>query len=278
MLQDNSVRNLQYDREIRVAQQPRFDPTVFEGPTSITSVPREPQGNLRIPLPVSTIENQPTNGSRTYIPLSGYDILADLPSVHIEQTFELNATLTSVSSENRYTVRSPFGDAIFSASESSTSNHRLCWGSNRPFQMHILDKTHQEALSLHRELALGMLCCQPKNLEVWAPPGDLLGRIVQIPSVLVPEFVIENEFHDHLYRIEGQNNAGFCCFCPPKETYFKIYNGNDMSASIHRKWSQRSSQYTTNIYYSDPSMDIKSKALCLGAAFLMEYLYFQSKF
>lgn len=278
MLQNNSVQNLHYDSEIRVAQQPRFDPTVFEGPTNLTSVPREPQGTVRIPLPVSTIENQPITGSRTYIPLSGYDILADLPSVHIEQTFELNETLTSVSSENRYTVRSPFGEAIFAASESSTSNNRLCWGSNRPFQMHLLDKTHQEALSLRRELALGFLCCQPKNLEVWAPPGDLLGRIVQIPSVLAPEFVIENEFHDHLYRIEGQSNAGFCCFCPPKETYFKIYTGNDMRASIHRKWSQRSSQYTTNIYYSDPTMDVKSKALCLGAAFLMEYLYFQSRF
>lgn len=210
--------------------------------------------------------------------MSGYDILADLPSVHLEQTFELNESLTSVSSENRYTVRSPYGEAIFAASESSTSQHRLCWGSNRPFQMHLLDKTHQEALTFRRKLALGFLCCRPRNLEVWAPPGDLLGRIVQIPSVWAPEFVIENEFHDHLYRIEGQSNAGFCCFCPPKETYFKIYTGDDMRASIHRKWSQRSSQYTTNIYYSDPNMDVKSKALCLGAAVLVDYLYFQSKF
>lgn len=275
MLQDNSVQNLHFDSEMRVAQQPRFDLT---GPTSVTADPRESQANYRIPLPVSTIENQPANGSRTYIPLSGYDILLDLSSVHIEQTFELNESLTSVSSENRYTVRSPFGEAIFAASESSTKNNRLCWGSNRPFQLHLLDKTHQEALTFRRKLALGHICFHPKNLEVWAPPGDLLGRIVQIPSLWAPEFVIENEYHDHLYRIEGQNNAGFCCFCPPKETYFKIYTGNEMRASIHRKWSQRNSQYTTNIYYSDPNMDVKSKALCLGAAFLMDYLYFQSSF
>lgn len=43
----------------------------------------------RIPLPVSTVE-QSARGGANFLPLSGYSFLVDLPSVHIEQTFELN--------------------------------------------------------------------------------------------------------------------------------------------------------------------------------------------
>lgn len=120
-------------------------------------------------------------------------------------------------------VRSPIGDAIYAASEYSTSNNRLIWGSSRPFQMHLIDKTHQEALLLHKKLALGFMCCQPKCLEIWVPPGNLLGRVVQAPTIMVPEFYIEDGATGNpIFCLEGPTNSGFCCFCLPKETYFRV--------------------------------------------------------
>ncbi|KAH8348051.1 hypothetical protein KR084_003453, partial [Drosophila pseudotakahashii] len=272
MLQNDAVRTLQYDSEIRVAQQPSpSEPRVYDSHISITSQPR-PE-TPRIPLPIATV-----TGSRTFIPLSGYDCLADLPSVHIEQTFELNeaiivlnpAALTAVSSENRYVVRSPLNDAIFAASESSTEKNRLLWGAGRPFQMHLLDKTHQEALVFRKKLALGSLCCQPKSLEIWIPPGNVLGRVVQSPTFMQPEFFIEDESSGQpIFCVEGPANSGFCCFCLPRECYFKIHSGGNMRASIDHKWLASKSQYTTNIYFSDPKLTAKERALILGSAFLL---------
>lgn len=75
----------------------------------------------------------------------------------------------------------------------------------------------------HRKLSLGFMCCQPKSLEVWIPPGNILGRIVQSPTITVPEFYIEDgATNQPIFCIEGPSNSGFCCFCLPKETYFKV--------------------------------------------------------
>lgn len=135
----------------------------------------------------------------------------------------ISLALTSVSSENRYIVRSPLGDAIYAASESSTSNNRLLLGAARPFQMHLLDKTHQEAMLLRKQFALGAMCCHPKNLEVWTPPGNLLGRIVNSPTFLRPEYFIQDGVTgEPIFCIEGPEKAGFCCFCLPKESFFKV--------------------------------------------------------
>ncbi|EDX06567.1 phospholipid scramblase 1 [Drosophila simulans] len=275
MLQNNAVRTLQYDSEIRVAQQPSpSEPRVYDSHISITSQPRPEAPRIPLPVPIPTV-----TGSRTLIPLSGYDCLADLPSVHIEQTFELNDALTGVSSENRYVVRSPLGDAIFAASESSTGKDRLVWGADRPFQMHLLDKTHQEALVFRKKLALGSLCCQAKSLEIWIPPGNLLGKVVQSPTFMQPEFFIEDESTRQLvFCVEGPVGSGLCCFCLPKDCYFKIHSGGNMRASIDHKWMASKSQYTTNIYFTDAKLTAKERALILGSAFLLEYLFFQTRF
>lgn len=120
-------------------------------------------------------------------------------------------------------IRSPLGDAIFAASESSTEKHRMIWGAARPFQMHLLDKTHQEALVFRKKLAMGVLCCQPKTLEIWIPPGNVLGRVVQSPTFTQPEFFIEDgNTNQPVFCVEGPRNTGFCCFCLPKECYFKV--------------------------------------------------------
>ncbi|XP_070069955.1 phospholipid scramblase 3 isoform X2 [Drosophila takahashii] len=145
--------------------------------------------------------------------------------------------------------------------------------------MHLLDKTHQEALVFRKKLALGSLCCQPKSLEIWIPPGNVLGRVVQSPTFMQPEFFIEDESTGQpIFCVEGPANSGFCCFCLPRECYFKIHSGGNMRASIDHKWLASKSQYTTNIYFSDPKLTAKERALILGSAFLLEYLYFQTRF
>ena len=227
---------------------------------------------MRIPLPVSTVSSTDI-GNSTYIPRSGLDFLERIPSIHIEQTFELYDMSTAVS-ENRYTIRAPSGDAIYAASESSRPKHRLFLGAGRPFGMHLLDKTHQEALTLIRKMPCGLFCLPfvGERLEIWAPPGDFLGCIKEIFSVLSTEFVVENGNQDKLFRISGPALN----FCTPKELHFKVlsYDSLTQKGSITRKWNTDISTYTMNIYYSDPNMDPKVKALFIGSAFLLVYLYY----
>lgn len=129
----------------------------------------------RIPIPVSTIEGGGGPGRiSSYIPESGLDFIRGIPSLHIYQTLELNDSLTALSSENRFSVRTPFNDTIYVATESS---ERPYLGAARPFRMHILDKTNQEAVVINRKMGLGLLCCTfvPQSVEIWLPPGNLIG-------------------------------------------------------------------------------------------------------
>lgn len=85
--------------------------------------------------------------------------------------------LTALSSENRFSVRAPFNETLYVANESSKSRDRTYCGAGRPFAMHLLDKTNQEALVIRRNMGFGLMCCicVPQNVEVWLPPGDLVG-------------------------------------------------------------------------------------------------------
>lgn len=184
---------------------------------------------------------------------------------------------STIASENRFTVRSPSNGAIYAASESSNSNDRMFFGSARPFTMHLLDRTHQEALTLHRRVSCKFLCCtcQPQFIEVWVPPGDLIG-IVRERFSLINEFIVEDSNREILFRIVGENSFS-CCF--PAETHFRVLSGDALTqkGNISRIWNTDISTYSLNIYFVNSELDVKNKALLLAAGFLFEYKFFQKR-
>lgn len=86
--------------------------------------------------------------------------------------------------------------------------------------MHLLDKTHLEAITFKRKLALGILFCKPQYIEVWTPPGNLLGRVKETFSCFTTEFIIENTNGDIIYQIEGPPKL-LCC-CVQKEIHLRV--------------------------------------------------------
>lgn len=129
--------------------------------------------------------------------------------------------MTTISSENRFTVRTPGNEAIFGAFEGSTARDRMIWGSSRSFMMHLSDRQHQESLTLRRVFGLRCFClpirCQ--KLEVWMPPGILLGTVKEKFSLLTREFVIENEQSQVLIRMSIPFRSSLCM---PKESHFRV--------------------------------------------------------
>ncbi|XP_055687144.1 phospholipid scramblase 4 [Lutzomyia longipalpis] len=278
MLQGDGVRNLESTNYI--SQQTRAEPILYrEDQGIITAQPKPPQINPH-GLSISTVQvGESTIGSPVipFIHRHGIDTLRGQPSVHIQQTFELIGN--PVSSENRYTVRAGSGEAIFYASETSSKNNRLFWGSSRPFSMHLTDKTNRESLTLHRKWGVIPFCgtCIIGNsVEVWTPPGDLLGYVEEGYSLTTCDFVILNSHKEIIYHIAGPRSfTGYL----PKEVGFRVLSPDYLTqvGTISRTWNADVSMYSLNIYFTDQDLDVKNKSLFIGAAFLAEYMYFQTR-
>jgi len=210
------------------------------------------------------------------IPVSGLDILSTAEQLHIQQTVELNDLLANEASENRYTVKVPQGDTVYYASEQSSSCQRLCFGPSRSFTLKMYDQTQQEALELRRRLACGncSLWCYLQAMEVWVPPNELVGTVEQKMNLNMPLFLVYNRMREPMYWIEGP--AMCACLAFGKDAHFKIYNSDRTTqvGSINRQWDQIQLAYNLCVHFPGRSIDTKRKALLLGAAFLLEYMYF----
>lgn len=178
--------------------------------------------------------------------------------------------LNTVSSENRFTIRGPFNEALFVALESSSSSDRLLWGSSRQFDMHLLDKTHQESLLLERrhECSFVCCCCRSEHMFIILPPGDVIGFIEEEFSLFSTELILRNSAAEALYRITIPKNYKFYM---PKEHTFRVMSGDGLTqkGTIVRKWNTDTNLYTTNVYFTDPDLNVRLKSLYIGAAFLL---------
>lgn len=229
-------------------------------------------------------------GGAQILPYSGLDYLVGIPSVHFHQAYELNEcefefllykscqnifpylfkALNTVSSESRFTIRGPSNEALFVGLERSNAKDRLCWGSSRPFDMHLLDKTHQESLILERrhECSFVCCCCRSEHMFIIQPPGDVIGFIEEEFSVFSTELSLRNSAGEALYRISVPKHHKFYM---PKEHSFRVMDGEGLTqkGSIVRKWNSDTNLYTTNVYFTDPDLNVRLKSLYVGAAFLL---------
>lgn len=257
-----------------------LDLPVFYDHTAITSQPTsgmDTESVVRRPIPVSTIDWQTTNVSQ-FVPLTGLDFLIGAEQLLVQQTIELHDLLRNVESENRYTVKVPRGETLYYASESSTSCQRMCFGTTRSFIMTLYDQTQQEAMQFRRRLACGgcIFWCYLQVLEVWIPPGELIGVIQQQISPSTPTFLIYNKDNSIIYRIEGPSTCA--CTSLGKDAHFKVYSSDGMTqvGSINHQWDQILADYHLCVQFPSRSIEARHKALLLGASFLLEYMYYQS--
>jgi hypothetical protein len=252
-------------------------PVISEPPSLTREQERLNQGTRR-PIPVSTIDWQSSMTSHLS-PLHGLDFLLDVNQLIIQQTVELTDLMSTLESENRYTVKVPRGETIFYATESSKSFQRTCFGSSRAFTMRLYDATQQEAIQFKRRLACGSCCSifpYLQELEVWVPPGEFIGKVVQNINATKPSFSVYNKRYDVIYKVDGPDSAFGCLL--NKNLNFQIFSndGSTQIGSIIHQWDQVQVAY--NLYMQLPGSENNSrhKALLLGAAFLLEYMYFES--
>ncbi|KAL1492380.1 hypothetical protein ABEB36_010634 [Hypothenemus hampei] len=190
----------------------------------------------------------------------------------IQQNCDLTDLLADT--ENRYTVKIPAretSEPIYYATESSTSCHRMCFGSGRAFNLRLYDTSDQEAMSFTRRLACGYctFCFHLQKLEVWVPPGELIGLVSQKWQALKTCFEVCNKHEQVLYVIEGPNS--FSCF--HKTGIFQIFtsDGSTQIGTIVHQWDPVSVRYQLLLQMPSSITDNRHKALLLGSAFLLRW-------
>jgi len=225
-------------------------------------------------IPVSTVDWQSTTRSQ-FIPINGLDFLIGVASILIQQTVELGDMMSSLESENRYIMKVPGGETLYMATELSSPLQRLMCGAKRGCTISMADHTRQEALTLTRRMAFASCCfpCRLQEMQVLAPPGEYLGRIVQVWTMNTPLYLIKDNNDELLFLIEG---PAISACCGKLDVEFKILSGDSMTqqGTISHRWEETAANFIMKVTFPTMAADPKVKALVIGAAFLLEYTYF----
>jgi hypothetical protein len=87
--------------------------------------------------------------------------------------------------------------------------------------MHMMDRQHQEALTMSRVFGCRLFCLPMKMqaMEVWLNPGVLLGIVQEKFSLTDRLLVIESERGQELFRVRIAFGHAMCM---PKEYHFRV--------------------------------------------------------
>ncbi|XP_015784441.1 phospholipid scramblase 2-like [Tetranychus urticae] len=189
-------------------------------------------------------------------------------------------------SGNNYHIKNRMGRQIYSAIEDTTFFTRCCCGPMRPFNMKITDDEEREVINLYRPLACKH-CCFPgclQSMQVTAS-GVACGYIEQTWSLWQPRFNVCDASGETVLRIKGPSctfSLGpFDLFSCCRDVKFKVLtrDGKHEIGCITRQRSALTEEILPTINHFSISfpmdLDVKIKAVLLGACFLIDFMYFE---
>lgn len=216
----------------------------------------------------------------------GLEYLTMIDQLIIKQKKEMLEAITAVmgagfETSNKYKIKNVLGQNIYKAKEDTDCCTRNICGPARPFDMVILDNAEREVLHLNRPLRCDSCCfpCCLQELEVSAPPGDVIGYVKQTWSCMKPKFDIMDADGNVALIIEGP----WCTFSCGGDVEFKVLtpDGETEVGKISKQWSGLLKEAFTdadNFGISFPmDLDVRCKATLIGAVFLIDYMFFEKE-
>ncbi|XP_014278612.1 phospholipid scramblase 2-like isoform X2 [Halyomorpha halys] len=210
----------------------------------------------------------------------GLEYLTTIDQLLVHQKVEILEAIIGFETKNKYAVKNSLGQKVFYAVEDSDCLTRYCCGPLRPFDMKIFDNFSNEVIHLYRPLACGSCCfpCCLQNLEVYAPLGTLVGTVEQEWSILIPQYNVKNAAGDTVLKIVGP----CCTFSMCGDVEFQVFTlDGEVVGKITKQWSGLLKEMFTdadNFGITFPmDLDVKLKAVMLGACFLIDYMFFEKK-
>ncbi|XP_013922292.1 PREDICTED: phospholipid scramblase 1-like [Thamnophis sirtalis] len=209
----------------------------------------------------------------------GLEYLSQMDQVIVDQQPELMEMISGYESCNKYEVKNPTGQWIYFAVEENDDYNLYRYGTARSFIIKLFDSTNQPVMQLSRNFHC-ICCCFPcicclQKLEVQAPLGTVIGYVKQKYYVCTPRFVIQNEAGENIVKLVGPN----LCNVRFRDVPFEIIPLNQKSAigKIIRKWKgfaiETTSGASTFITQFPMDLEVKTKALLLGACFLLDFMF-----
>ncbi|CAG2164454.1 unnamed protein product [Oppiella nova] len=251
-------------------------------------MPPEQQGfpmqNMGYPPPVAPpytqpMMSQPTAPSEQWmnVPIGipncppGLEYLTQVDQLLVHQKVELLEAFVGFESANKYSIKNSLGQKVYHAVEDNDCCTRNCCGPIRPFDMKILDNNQQEVIHLYRPLRCdSCLCpCLLQQMEVTAPPGNIIGYVTQEWSICVPKFRVEDA------------SGPVCTYGVCGDIEFQVLSrdGSVAVGKITKQWTGLIREAFTDADHFGISfpmdLDVNIKAVLLGACFLIDFMFFE---
>ncbi|KAG5331950.1 PLS2 scramblase, partial [Acromyrmex charruanus] len=241
---------------------------------------------LQPPQPIATAPPQPGASilppggwlppNMTYPP--GLEYLMDLEYLFVNQKIELLQAFTGWETKNKYVITNNRGELIFYMAEESGICWRLCVGKYRSCEFFIYDKNQHEVLRMIRPFRCDGCCCPCylQVLEVYSG-NTLLGSVTQEWSLWRPKFYVRDASGQPVLMIKGPL-IRFCI-----DVIFKVKSMDEKHrvGMIRKHWSGFAREMFTvsdmfGIHFPR-DLDVKIKAVLLGACILIDFMYFEQE-
>lgn len=194
--------------------------------------------------------------------------LSSTSGLVIAQKKEWGEILTGFETKNKYEVMDTEGQPLYTAFEIGGSFIlRTFLRGLRPFEIRVLAPGQQLILQLKRSFRFYY-----HQVEIFDAQGVLLGKIDRQFSILRRKYTVSDSNGRLLFELFGPALHPW--------TFNIIKDGTEIG-KITKKWSGLLKEAYTDadnfgITYQ-PQLETKSKALLLGAVFLIDFVHFEGK-
>jgi uncharacterized protein YxjI len=227
--------------------------------------------------------------AETLVPVDcppGLEYLTLIDQLIIKQKVEMLEALSGMmgmgfETSNKYKIKNSLGQNVYKAKEDTDCCTRIVCGPARPFDMVITDNGDREVLHLQRPMRCQSCCfpCCLQSLEVCSPPGTTIGFVNQCWTCIKPKFEITDGDGNVALVILGP----WCTYSCAGDVEFKIMTPDETVevGRISKQWSgllKEAFTDTDNFGITFPmDLDVRAKATLIGAAFLIDYMFFEKK-
>ncbi|KAK3733958.1 hypothetical protein RRG08_024758 [Elysia crispata] len=224
-------------------------------------------------------------GQLTNVP-AGLEYLAVVDQLIIKQEVSVFEILAGFEAKNKYRVLNSMNQQAYWAFEESDFCHRICCGPERGFTIHITDNSQQEVMSVVRDFRYCACCtlcadgCCMYPIVIKDKFGQKLGMTRAMNFCCTPRLGIFDNDDQLLYEITGP-----CCPCQGPcctgDVNYPITSAKDgqQVGNISKIWGGVMREAFTDSetfgVQFPMDLDVKHKALMIGAVFLVDFIIFE---
>jgi len=221
----------------------------------------------------------------------GLEYLTQIDQLVVKQKKDMIEIFTGWEQANKFVIMNSLGQQVYFATEESGLCERQCCGPARGFIMHVTDNAGQEVMRATREFkcCAGVPCCICGGCDehcafevtIEAPVGNVVGKVRQAFTWWKPHFEIVGDDGNIYATIRGPCCFGAIC-CPDSD--FPIYpkdNETTEIGKVSKVWAGWGKELFTDAQTFTVQfpldMDVKQKAVFVGAVFLIDFMYYERK-